>query len=134
MFLTIPALTVGYKYKFHGDDAKIASKELGIAWYVLSLCDHLANADPYLRHQASLIATFTAHLFRHIACIYMSKSEPTAATSIKASFYTPFRRLVQLGYKVGVVRQTETAALKAIGDNRNKPFERKLTNLYTSAT
>jgi DNA mismatch repair ATPase MutS len=24
---------VGYKYKFHGDDAKIASKELGIAWY-----------------------------------------------------------------------------------------------------
>ena len=24
--------TVGYKYKFHGDDAKIASRELGIAW------------------------------------------------------------------------------------------------------
>jgi len=23
---------VGYKFKFHGDDAKIASKELGIAW------------------------------------------------------------------------------------------------------
>jgi DNA mismatch repair protein MSH3 len=47
---------------------------------------------------------------------------------------SPSLRLVQLGYKVGVVRQTETAALKAIGDNRNKPFERKLTNLYTSAT
>ena len=28
----------------------------------------------------------------------------------------------------------ETAALKAIGDNRNQPFERKLTHLYTAAT
>lgn len=43
-------------------------------------------------------------------------------------------RLVAQGYKVGVVRQMETAALKAVGDNRNKPFERKMTNLYTSAT
>jgi len=33
-----------------------------------------------------------------------------------------------------VVRQTETAALKAVGDNRSAPFERKLTNLYTKGT
>ncbi|CAG8607559.1 5563_t:CDS:10, partial [Paraglomus occultum] len=32
------------------------------------------------------------------------------------------RRLVYAGYKVGVVRQMETAALKAAGDNRNTPF------------
>jgi DNA mismatch repair protein MSH3 len=43
-------------------------------------------------------------------------------------------RLVAQGHKVGVVRQTETAALKAAGDNRNQPFKRELTNLYTAAT
>lgn len=44
------------------------------------------------------------------------------------------KRLVTAGHKVGVVRQIETAALKAAGDNRNAPFIRKLTNLYTKGT
>ncbi|KAG0236193.1 Mismatch repair protein msh3 [Mortierella sp. GBA43] len=44
------------------------------------------------------------------------------------------RRLVHAGYKVGVVRQMETAALKSAGDNKSAPFTRKLTNLYTKAT
>lgn len=43
-------------------------------------------------------------------------------------------RLVMAGYKVGVVRQMETAAHKAASDNRNAPFERKLTEVYTRAT
>ncbi|KAI9328780.1 DNA mismatch repair protein msh3, partial [Obelidium mucronatum] len=43
-------------------------------------------------------------------------------------------KLVQLGYKVGIVRQTETAALKAAGDNKSAPFERKLTNIFTKGT
>lgn len=38
------------------------------------------------------------------------------------------------GYKVGVVKQTETAALKATSDNKNTPFERQLTGIYTKAT
>jgi DNA mismatch repair protein MSH3 len=33
-----------------------------------------------------------------------------------------------------VVRQIETAALKKAGDNRNAPFIRKLTNVYTKGT
>lgn len=44
------------------------------------------------------------------------------------------KRLIQANHKVGVVRQVETAALKAAGDNRNTPFVRKLTNLYTKGT
>ena len=44
------------------------------------------------------------------------------------------KRIVDAGHKVGVVRQLETAALKAAGDNRNAPFVRKLTNLYTKGT
>ncbi|KAJ1959158.1 Mismatch repair protein msh3 [Dispira parvispora] len=44
------------------------------------------------------------------------------------------RRLVVLGYKVGVVHQTETAARKAQGDNRRAPFTRALNALYTRGT
>ncbi|KAJ9105305.1 hypothetical protein QFC21_001673 [Naganishia friedmannii] len=89
-------MEVGYKYRFLGDDAKIASKELGIA------CFPSRN--------------------------FYSASIPTHRLNIHV------KKLVAQGYKVGVVRQMETAALKAVGDNRNKPFERKMTNLYTSAT
>ena len=32
------------------------------------------------------------------------------------------------------MRQTETAALKKAGDNRNAPFTRELAALYTRAT
>ena len=44
------------------------------------------------------------------------------------------KRLLQAGHKVGVIRQTETAALKKVGENKTGPFERKLTELYTLAT
>lgn len=44
------------------------------------------------------------------------------------------KRLVAAGHKVGVVRQIETAALKKAGDNRNAPFVRRLTNVYTKGT
>ncbi len=43
-------------------------------------------------------------------------------------------RLVVAGYKVGVVRQIETAALKAAGNNKSGPFERKLVEVYTKGT
>ncbi|KAJ3333921.1 Mismatch repair protein msh3 [Blyttiomyces sp. JEL0837] len=44
------------------------------------------------------------------------------------------QKLVQNGYKVGIVRQMETAAIKASGDNKSAPFTRKLTNVYTKGT
>ncbi|KAF8580675.1 hypothetical protein K439DRAFT_1356338 [Ramaria rubella] len=44
------------------------------------------------------------------------------------------KKLVAAGYKVGVISQIETAALKKVGDNRNTLFERKLTALYTPST
>ena len=36
--------------------------------------------------------------------------------------------------QVGVVKQTETAALKAAGDNKGGPFTRELSALYTKST
>ena len=43
-------------------------------------------------------------------------------------------RLVAAGYKVGVVKQTETTALKAASSKRTGPFTRELTALYMRAT
>ncbi|KAJ1980616.1 Mismatch repair protein msh3 [Dimargaris xerosporica] len=44
------------------------------------------------------------------------------------------KRLVWAGYKVGVVRQKETAALKSIGPDKYTPFKRQLDELYTLGT
>ena len=38
------------------------------------------------------------------------------------------------GLQVGVVRQIETAAIKKTSENRNAPFTRELTAVYTRAT
>ncbi|XP_040584824.1 DNA mismatch repair protein Msh3 [Mesocricetus auratus] len=86
----------GYKYRFFGEDAEIAARELNI------YC--------HLDHNFMTASIPTHRLFVHV------------------------RRLVAKGYKVGVVKQTETAALKAIGDNKSSVFSRKLTALYTKST
>ena len=36
--------------------------------------------------------------------------------------------------QVGVVKQMETAALKAAGENRAAPFTRELKSIYTKST
>lgn len=89
-------IEVGYKFRFFGQDAKIASKELNIVAFL----DH---------------SMYTASVPTYRLMIYIKK-------------------LVKLGYKVGVVKQMETAALKANGDNKNALFERKLANIYTRST
>ncbi|KAJ3236765.1 Mismatch repair protein msh3, partial [Chytriomyces hyalinus] len=48
--------------------------------------------------------------------------------------YVHVSKLVHLGYKVGIVRQSETAALKAAGDNKSAPFTRTMTNIFTKST
>ncbi|OCH90300.1 hypothetical protein OBBRIDRAFT_826026 [Obba rivulosa] len=87
---------VGYKILFYGEDARIASKELGIA-------------------------CFTTRNFQ-TAMIPVPRRE------------IHLKKLLSKGYKVGIVEQTETAALKKVGDNRSGPFARKLNHLYTSGT
>lgn len=44
------------------------------------------------------------------------------------------KRLVLKGYKVGVIKQTESAALKAAGETRNELFSRELHAMYTNST
>lgn len=106
---TIVIMEVGYKFKFLGEDARIAAKELSI------VC--IPGKFRYDEHVSE------AHLDR-----FASASIPVHRLHVHV------KRLVGAGHKVGVVRQVETAALKAAGDNRNAPFVRKLTNLYTKGT
>ncbi|KAI5918258.1 DNA mismatch repair protein msh3 [Camillea tinctor] len=106
---TILIVEVGYKFKFFGEDARIAAKELSI------VC--IPGKFRYDEHPSE------AHLDR-----FASASIPVHRLPVHA------KRLVAAGHKVGVVRQIETAALKKVGDNRNAPFTRKLTNVYTKGT
>ncbi|XP_054786592.1 DNA mismatch repair protein MSH3 isoform X2 [Prosopis cineraria] len=87
---------VGYKYRFFGEDAEVAARELGI--------------------------------YAHMDHNFMTASVPTFRLHVHV------RRLVSAGYKVGVIKQTETAAIKAHGSNRLGPFCRGLSALYTKAT
>jgi DNA mismatch repair protein MSH3 len=106
---TLLIVEVGYKFKFFGEDARIAAKELSI------VC--IPGKFRYDEHPSE------AHLDR-----FASASIPVHRLPVHA------KRLVAAGHKVGVVRQVETAALKKVGDNRNAPFTRKLTNVYTKGT
>jgi DNA mismatch repair protein MSH3 len=106
---TVIVMEVGYKFKFFGEDARTASKELGI------VC--IPGKFRYDEHPSE------AHFDR-----FASASFPVHRLQVHV------KRLVKANHKVGVVRQLETAALKAAGNNRNTPFVRKLTNLYTKGT
>jgi DNA mismatch repair protein MSH3 len=106
---TVIVMEVGYKFKIFGEDARIASKELGI------MC--IPGKFRYDEHPSE--AQYDK---------FASASFPVHRLQVHV------KRLVQANHKVGVVRQIETAALKAAGDNRNTPFVRKLTNLYTKGT
>ncbi|GAB1298427.1 DNA mismatch repair protein [Apodemus speciosus] len=78
--------------------------------------------------EALTIAARELNIYCHLDHNFMTASIPTHR------LFVHVRRLVAKGYKVGVVKQTETAALKAIGDNKSSVFSRKLTALYTKAT
>ncbi|KAI9840593.1 MAG: Mismatch repair protein msh3 [Thelocarpon superellum] len=106
---TILVVEVGYKFRFFGEDARTAAKELSI------VC--IPGKFRYDEHPSE------AHIDR-----FASASIPVHRLHVHV------KRLVAAGHKVGVVRQLETAALKAAGDNRNAPFVRKLTNVYTKGT
>ncbi|KAI4898341.1 hypothetical protein NFI96_024575, partial [Prochilodus magdalenae] len=93
---TILCVECGYKYRFFGEDAEVAAKELNI--------------------------------FCHLDHNFMTASIPTHR------LFVHVRRLVSQGYKVGVVKQTETSAIKASSANKSSLFTRQLSALYTKST
>ncbi|KAA0033635.1 DNA mismatch repair protein MSH3 [Cucumis melo var. makuwa] len=78
--------------------------------------------------QDAEIAARVLGIYAHLDHNFMTASIPTFRLNVHV------RRLVSAGYKVGVVKQTETAAIKAHGSNKLGPFCRGLSALYTKAT
>ena len=82
------------------------------------------------------VAAKTLNIFAYQSRNYLTASVPVPRLHVYV------RRLVDAGHKVGVIRQTETAALKAAGEyatndggnGKNGLFERKLVGLYTKST
>lgn len=81
----------------------------------------------FFGHDAEIAARVLG-IFAHYDHNFLTASIPTFRLHVHV------RRLVEAGYKVGVVRQIETAALKAHGANKAGPFTRSLSALYTRAT
>lgn len=100
------AIQVGYKFKFFGQDAVVASHLLNIM---------LINGNIELDEQKH---------DRFAYCLIPDNR-----------LHVHLQRLLNNGLKVGVVKQTETAAVKSIeGQNKSGLFERKITGIYTRAT
>ncbi|KAI3945727.1 hypothetical protein MKW98_023001 [Papaver atlanticum] len=74
------------------------------------------------------IAAKVLGIYAHLDHNFLTASVPTFRLHVHV------RRLVNVGHKVGVVKQTETAAIKAHGENKCGPFTRGLSALYTKAT
>lgn len=125
---TILIVEVGYKFKFFGEDARIAAKELSIVCIPGKFrYDERRLSKYFILTNGIMLIEFIDHSEAHLDR-FASASFPTHRLRVHA------KRLVEAGHKIGVVRQTETAALKKAGDNRNAPFVRELTNVWTKGT
>ncbi|KAK0199209.1 muts domain V-domain-containing protein [Desarmillaria ectypa] len=103
--ILVPVLMieVGYKYRFFGDDAKVASKELGMV--SLRIANFLLASIPSHRRDI--------HLKKFVL--------NTVLTGISDC----------LRWDCATDRNS---CFEEVSDNRNAPFERKLTGLYTATT
>lgn len=102
----ILAIQVGYKFKFYGHDAVVASQLLNIMLIPGNL-----DLDDRTHDRFAYCSIPDNRLHIHL------------------------QRLLNHGLKVGVVKQTETAAIKLVeGTNKSGLFDRKVTGVYTKAT
>lgn len=100
------AIQVGYKFKFFGQDAVIASQLLNIM-----LISGNLDLDDRTHERFAYCSIPDNRLHIHL------------------------QRLLNHGLKVGVVKQTETAAIKSVeSSNKSGLFERKVTGVYTKST
>ncbi|MQM14848.1 hypothetical protein Taro_047786 [Colocasia esculenta] len=74
------------------------------------------------------IAANVLGIVSHMDHNFLTASIPTFRLHVHV------RRLVSAGHKVGVVKQQETAVIKAHGANKLGPFSRGLSALYTKST
>jgi DNA mismatch repair protein MSH3 len=107
---TVLFIEEGYRYRVLGKDAEIVSKLGGLM---------LKPGRMYAEDGHEGDEQYEDFAY----CVFLNNS-----------LKTYIEKMIRIGYKVGIVSQMETAALKAAGDNKSQPMERKLTQLYTSGT
>lgn len=100
----ILAIQVGYKFKFFGNDAVVALQLLNIMLIRGNL-----ELDERTHDRFAYCSIPDNRLHIHL------------------------QRLLNHGMKVGVVKQTETAAIKS-AESKSGLFERRITGVYTKAT
>ena len=102
----------GYRYKFFGEDAKIASKILNIKLTEGKFSFDLSNPSKN----------------DHLYATFAQASVPIERLLVHV------RRLVVRGFKVGVVNQIETAAIRAETKSKSKVFDRFLSHVFSAGT
>lgn len=107
---TVLFIEEGYRYRVLGKDAEIVSKLGGLMLKPGRMYAEDGHEDDEQYEEFAY-------------CVFLN-----------SSLKTYIEKMIRIGYKVGIVSQMETAALKAAGDNKSQPMERKLTQLYTSGT
>ena len=125
---TVLMIQSGYKMLFFEEDARVRYAFCMDVSYLIFALDSLEGARNYVLSEAQPIDIYDTASQK--SCPYEEVSRPPYQSYLS---FIPVRLLSQ-GYKVGIVEQTETAALKKAGDNRNELFAREVTHLYTAAT
>jgi DNA mismatch repair protein MSH3 len=103
---------VGYKCLFYGEDSATASRELGV------------NHSTEHKLPSAMVPMDRRDLYLKTYVI-----TECADLNLSVNF-----SLLMKGYKVGLVEQTETRALKKASSNRNTVFHRAVKHIYTAAT
>lgn len=103
---------VGYRYKFFGEDAQIASRILNIKLINGKIS---FNFDQPCKDD-------------HLYTSFAQSSIPLERLLVHV------RRLLVRGYVVAVVDQMETAALREGSESKGKVFQRKLSHVYSPGT
>lgn len=110
---TILIVHNGYKYKIYGQDARVVSRICSYALIPGKMT--IDDSDPNDKY------------YNRFASCSFPVYQKTLETRVK--------QLVSAGYKVGIVNQTETAAIKKADKARkSKLFAREVTSMHTMGT
>ncbi|OLY78951.1 DNA mismatch repair protein msh3 [Smittium mucronatum] len=100
----------------------------------------IKNANPKLLLAVEVGYKFVfydkdAEIASKVLGIYISQKQNFSSCSVPVHrIMLHVRRLVYAGFKVGIVRQTETVAMKSNSSNKSGPFQRDLCEVYSRGT
>lgn len=141
----------GYRYRFFGSDAEVvyyfshqdvsrshvmfinsSTNLVAVSGLATNFEYKVLNSNDWRSENLDLfvfqVAACELNIIGHFDHNFLTASIPVHRLHIHV------KSLVAKGYKVGIVKQTESAVLKSNSENKNTLFERKLTALYTRST